>query len=71
MSAKAKALLKQAGVTLPVPVTLTITNGSDDQQTGEVIQSMAREAGFDVKIKTMEFASSSAGGATPATSRPT
>jgi peptide/nickel transport system substrate-binding protein len=56
--AKARALLKQAGVTTPVPVTLTITNGSDDQQAGEVIQSMASEAGFDVKIKAMEFASS-------------
>jgi peptide/nickel transport system substrate-binding protein len=56
--AKAKALLKQAGVTLPVPVTLTVTNGSDDQQTAEVIQSMERDAGFDVKIKTMEFAAS-------------
>ena len=55
---KAKALLKQAELTLPVPVTLTITNGSDDQQTGEVIQSMEREAGFDVKLKTMEFAAS-------------
>ncbi|HTC10835.1 MAG TPA: ABC transporter substrate-binding protein [Acetobacteraceae bacterium] len=56
--AKAKALLQQAGVTLPVPVTLTVTNGSDDQQTAEVIQSMERDAGFDVKIKTMEFAAS-------------
>ena len=56
--AKAKALLKQAGVPMPVPVTLTITNGSDIQQAGEVIQSMASEAGFDVKIKAMEFASS-------------
>jgi peptide/nickel transport system substrate-binding protein len=56
--AKAKALLKQAGVPTPVPVTLTITNGSDIQQAGEVIQSMASEAGFDVKIKAMEFASS-------------
>jgi peptide/nickel transport system substrate-binding protein len=56
--AKAKALLKEAGVPTPVPVTLTITNGSDIQQAGEVIQSMASEAGFDVKIKAMEFASS-------------
>jgi peptide/nickel transport system substrate-binding protein len=55
---KAKALLKQAGMTLPVPVTLTVTNGSDDQQTAEVIQSMERDAGFDVKIRTMEFAAS-------------
>ncbi len=56
--ARAKALLKQAGVPTPVPVTLTITNGSDIQQAGEVIQSMASEAGFDVRIKAMEFASS-------------
>ncbi len=56
--AKAKALLQQAGVKLPVPVTLTITNGSDIQQAGEVIQSMVNEAGFDLKIKAMEFASS-------------
>ncbi len=56
--AKAKALLKEAGVSTPVPVTLTITNGSDIQQVGEVIQSMTSEAGFDVKIKAMEFASS-------------
>ena len=56
--AKAKALLQQAGVPLPVPVTLTITNGTDIQQAGEVIQSMVNEAGFDLKIKAMEFASS-------------
>jgi peptide/nickel transport system substrate-binding protein len=56
--AKAKELLKQAGVPTPVPVTLTITNNPDVVQTGEVIQSMAAEAGFDVKLKEMEFASS-------------
>ncbi len=56
--AEAKALLKQAGVKLPVPVTLTVTNGSDSQQTGVVIQSMAKEAGFDVKLRTLEFATS-------------
>eukprot|EP01037_Dinobryon_pediforme_P001865 gene1866-1894_t len=55
---KAKALLKQAGVTLPVPITLTATNSPDIQQAAEVIQSMVAEAGFDLKIKTMEFASS-------------
>jgi peptide/nickel transport system substrate-binding protein len=55
---RAKALLKQAGVALPVPVELTATNAPDAQQTAEVIQSMVREAGFDLKIKTMEFASS-------------
>jgi peptide/nickel transport system substrate-binding protein len=56
--AKARALLQQAGVALPVAITLTITNGSDIQQAGEVIQAMAKDAGFDIKLKTMEFASS-------------
>lgn len=54
----AKALLKQAGVTPPVPVVLTVTNGPDQQQVAEIIQAMAGEAGFDIKLKVMEFASS-------------
>ncbi len=54
----AKALLKQAGVTGPVPVTLIAPNNPDIQQMAEVIQSMTAEAGFDVKISAMEFASS-------------
>jgi peptide/nickel transport system substrate-binding protein len=56
--ARAKALLKQAGVPVPVPVTLTLSNEPDQTQVAEIIQSMAGEAGFDVKLKTMEFASS-------------
>ncbi|MBU6498778.1 MAG: ABC transporter substrate-binding protein [Rhodospirillales bacterium] len=56
--AAAKALLKQAGVALPVPVVLTAPNSPDTQQAAEVIQSMAAEAGFKVTIKAMEFASS-------------
>ena len=55
--AKAKALLKEAGVSLPVTVALTVPNNPDLRQAGEVIQSMAAEAGFDVKITAMEFAS--------------
>ena len=53
--AKAKALLKEAGVTLPVPVILTVTTLPDQKQTGEMIQSMAAEAGFDVKVRATEF----------------
>jgi peptide/nickel transport system substrate-binding protein len=56
--AKARALLQQAGVSLPVPVTITIPNNPDLLQAGQVIQSMAKEAGFDVKLLAMEFASS-------------
>ena len=55
---KAKALLKQAGVKLPVPVSLIAPNNPDIRQMAEVIQSMTAEAGFDVKITAMEFASS-------------
>ena len=56
--AQAAALLRQAGVSTPVPVTLTVTNNPDAQQAGEVIQSMAAEAGFDVHLRTTEFAAS-------------
>ncbi len=55
---RAKALLKQAGVAVPVPVDLIAPNSPDSRQMAEVIQAMASEAGFDVRITTMEFASS-------------
>ena len=55
---RAKALLKQAGVATPVSVNLIVPNNPDQRQMGEVIQSMAAEAGFDVKLTAMEFASS-------------
>lgn len=56
--AKARALLREAGYTTPVPVALTVPNNPDLRQAAEVIQSMAAEAGFEVKITAMEFASS-------------
>ena len=56
--AKAKALLKQAGVTPPVKLELLAFNNPDILQAAEVIQSMASEAGFDIHIQAMEFASS-------------
>lgn len=56
--ARAAALLKQAGVTPPVPVTLSQSNEGDTRQVGEIVQAMAAEAGFEVKLKVMEFASS-------------
>ncbi|MEJ0017830.1 MAG: ABC transporter substrate-binding protein [Acetobacteraceae bacterium] len=52
--AKAKALLREAGLTAPVPVQLSVVNSPDMIQVGEVIQSMAAEAGFDVKLRAME-----------------
>jgi peptide/nickel transport system substrate-binding protein len=56
--AKAKALLQKAGVALPVKVELLTPNQPDILQAAEVVQSMAAEAGFEVRIQAMEFASS-------------
>lgn len=51
---RAKALLKDAGVTNP-SLTLLVPNADADKQNAEIIQSMAREAGIDVKIQLTEF----------------
>jgi peptide/nickel transport system substrate-binding protein len=55
--ARAKALLKEAGVPNPT-VTLMTPTTSDAQRLALVVQAMAREAGFDVKIQSTEFATS-------------
>ena len=54
--AKAKALLKEAGNEHP-SFTMMVPNNTEAQQVGQVIQSMASEAGFDVKLQATEFAS--------------
>jgi len=56
--AKAKELLKAAGVTTPVSVTLMFPNDAIQTQVSQVIQSMTAEAGFDVKLQATEFATS-------------
>ena len=55
--AKARALLKEAGVSNP-SFTLVTPTTSDAQRLALVIQAMARDAGFDVKIQATEFATS-------------
>ncbi len=55
---KAKALLKEAGVTPPVTLDLMVPNQPDVKQVAEVLQAMAGEAGFDLKIRLTEFATS-------------
>ena len=52
---KAKALLKAAGVEHPV-LNLRYTTSSRGQKVNEIIQAMAAEAGFDVKLVSTEFA---------------
>jgi peptide/nickel transport system substrate-binding protein len=58
---RARALLREAGHTAPVPVELLVPNNPDLRQAGEVMQAMAREAGFDVTIRASEFASALSG----------
>ncbi|MDB5816743.1 MAG: transporter substrate-binding protein [Rhizobacter sp.] len=55
--ARAKALLKEAGVPNP-SFTLVTPTTSDSQRLALVLQAMTREAGFDVKIQSAEFATS-------------
>ncbi len=55
--ARAKALLKEAGVPNP-SFTLMAPTTSDAQRLALVIQAMTRDAGFDVKIQATEFATS-------------
>src|SRR5579871_1392958 len=55
---KAKALLKEAGVTLPVTVDMMVPKGAENESVAQVLQSMAAEAGLDLKIRLIEFATS-------------
>lgn len=55
--AKARALLKEAGVPNP-SFTLVAPTTSDAQRLALVVQAMSRDAGFDVKIQAAEFATS-------------
>ncbi len=57
-AAKAKALLKEAGVTPPVSVDFMVPKGAETEAVAQVIQSMAAETGFDMKIRVTEFATS-------------
>ena len=52
---RAKQLLREAGVTNP-SFTLMTPTASDAQRMAQVIQAMAKDAGFDVKIQSTEFA---------------
>jgi peptide/nickel transport system substrate-binding protein len=56
--AKAKALLKEAGVSPPVSVDFMVPKGAETEAVAQVVQSMASEAGFDMKLRVTEFATS-------------
>ena len=54
---RAKKLLAEAGVPNPV-ITLMTPTTSDAQRIAQVVQAMVKEAGFEVKIQSTEFATS-------------
>jgi peptide/nickel transport system substrate-binding protein len=54
---RAKQLLKEAGVPNPNFTLMTPTT-SDAQRIAQIVQAMAKDAGFDVKIHSTEFATS-------------
>jgi peptide/nickel transport system substrate-binding protein len=54
---RAKQLLREAGVPNPSFTLMTPTT-SDAQRIAQIVQAMAKEAGFDVKIHSTEFATS-------------
>jgi peptide/nickel transport system substrate-binding protein len=56
--AKAKALIKEAGVTPPIAIDFMVPQGAENKAVSEVIQAMAAEAGFDMRIRVTEFATS-------------
>jgi peptide/nickel transport system substrate-binding protein len=55
--ARAKALLAEAGVANP-SFTLVTPTTSDAQKIAQIVQAMVKDAGFDVKIQSTEFATS-------------
>ncbi len=55
--ARAKALLKDAGVPNPEVMLMTPTT-AEAQRIAQVVQAMVKDAGFDVKIQSTEFATS-------------
>jgi peptide/nickel transport system substrate-binding protein len=56
--AKARALVKESGVPTPIVLDFMVPNNPESRSVAEVIQSMTAEAGFDLKIRVTEFATS-------------
>ncbi|WP_246486403.1 ABC transporter substrate-binding protein [Kribbella qitaiheensis] len=55
--AKAKDLLKQAGVSTPYKVSMITSNNPDSLRLAQALQAMVKEGGFDLVIKPVEYAS--------------
>ncbi|MFN4099152.1 MAG: ABC transporter substrate-binding protein [Pararhodobacter sp.] len=52
----ARALLEEAGVTLPVPFTILVPNRPLAVRVGEMMQAMTNEAGFATRLDVVDFA---------------
>jgi ABC-type transport system substrate-binding protein len=51
---KAKALMKESGVTTPFPVTLTVISREADQQQAQILEQMLGKIGIKVNIEAVE-----------------
>ena len=56
--AKAKKLIQEAGAKTPIAIDFMVPNNPETRQMAEVLQSMTAEAGFDLKVRVTEFATS-------------
>jgi peptide/nickel transport system substrate-binding protein len=54
--AKAKALMKEAGITGRLPIEFMVVNTPETRAVAEVLQAMSADAGFDLKIRVTEGA---------------
>jgi len=54
---RAKQLVAESGIKAPIPVTLIVNTDAVGLRLGQVIQAMAKEAGFAVKLQPTEFTS--------------
>jgi len=53
--AKAKQLLKAAGVPVPYKVTMLVTNTPDTLKLAQALQAMVKDSGFELKLQPLEF----------------
>ncbi|HEY3608136.1 MAG TPA: ABC transporter substrate-binding protein [Pseudonocardiaceae bacterium] len=61
--AKARELVSRTGLPTPITIDLQVPNDSLDEELGTVIQSMAKDAGFAVRVDATEFTTLLANGA--------
>ncbi|MEU8696134.1 ABC transporter substrate-binding protein [Streptomyces sp. NPDC048680] len=54
--AKAKRLLKEAGVRTPLKIELKTSTTPEQGRVGQVLQAMVKEAGFDLSLRPTEYA---------------